>query len=85
MNIYRVAVHDGHAGAWKSWFCRTKKEALKDARSEARGAKGLTGEWEVIVHAIKVGTGKDAIIDALDEASQQVFYGEEIFHWFGDG
>jgi hypothetical protein len=85
MNIYRVAVHDGHAGAWKSWFCRTKKEALKDARSEARGAKGLTGEWEVIVHAIKVGTGKDAIIDALNDASQQIFYGEEIFSWNGDG
>jgi|TARA_R110002012_G_scaffold2527_6_gene12263 hypothetical protein len=85
MNIYRVAVHDGHAGGWKSWFCRTKKEALKDARREARGAKGLTGEWEVIVHAIKVGTGKDAIIDALNDASQQIFYGEEIFSWNGDG
>ena len=83
MNIYRVAVHDGHAGEWKSWFCRTKKEALKDARREARGAKGLTGEWEVIVHAIKVGTGKDAIIDALNSASWGSLGGTEIFYWGG--
>lgn len=85
MNIYRVAVHDGRAGGWKSWFCRTKKEALKDARSEVRGAKDERGDWEVIAHAVKVGTRKGAIIEALNDASQQAFYGEEIFHWFGDG
>ena len=83
MNIYRVSVLDGVLPGWHPVHYRTKKEALKDARREARGAKGFTGEWEVIAHAIKVGTGKDASIDALNSASWGSRGGTEIFYWGG--
>jgi radical SAM superfamily enzyme YgiQ (UPF0313 family) len=86
MNIYRVDILDGVLPGWHSMHHRTKKEALKEAREEVRNWKTLTGidsGCRISVRAIKVGTGKDAIIDALNDVAWGSLAGTEIFHWGG--
>ena len=82
MNIYRVSVIHGVLPGWHPVHYRTKKDALKAARDEAQVPRA-TPDCRIIAHAIKVGTGKDAIIDALNSASWGSLGGTEIFYWGG--
>ena len=82
MNIYRIGVLDGVLPGWHWWHYRTKKEALKAAREEAK-AHSDNPDCRVVAYAIKLGTGKDAIIGALNSAGEITLGGTEIFYWGG--